>query len=222
MDTKWKNYKYSSGNKLVCVLLAFLMVAVLMTNVVQLAKYLPFYGEDIFKEETVSFYETYPFRNMLQKNLSSLQNDLTFNAMDKEREKYVDSFYSAYKKAEKENRLSKKEKEEIISTAKEKYAQEAQYEYDEEFDEEYDEYDEEVTMAETTTHVSVDYNTDYDKGYLSEIWINGKYYYRGDDGNYYTKYMRIDDQSLLTSSVSYDEDEEVNSISFGRTEDDVR
>ena len=220
LDTKWKNYKYSSGNKLVCVLLAFLMVAVLMTNVVQLAKYLPFYGEDVFQEDTVSFYETYPFRNMLQKNLSSLQFDLTSNATDTEREKYVDSFYAAYKKAEKEDRLSEKEKEEIISTAKEKYAQEAQYEYDEEFDEDVDE----DYGVETTTVPYVNYDTDVDESFLSEIWINGKYYYRGDDGNYYTKYMCIDDRSLLTASVSYDgyDEDEENSIRFGRIEEDVR
>lgn len=109
LDTRWKKYKYSSGNKLLCVLLALLMVACLMSNVVQLAKVFAFYGDDVLKQETTSFYETNFFQNMLRRNLDSVQTDVTRNAREKEKQAYIDNFYVAYKKAEKENRLSEAE-----------------------------------------------------------------------------------------------------------------
>lgn len=115
LDTKWKKFKYSSGNKLLCVLLALLMVACLMSNVVQLAKFFSFYGEDVLKQETTSFYETDFFRTMLRKNLDSVQVDVTNNEREKDRQKFIDNFYAAYKKAEQENRLSEAEVMKYIS-----------------------------------------------------------------------------------------------------------
>ncbi|MDE5605659.1 MAG: GHKL domain-containing protein [Eubacterium sp.] len=192
MDTKWKKFKYSSGNKLLCVLLAFFMVAVLMTNVIQLAKFIEFYGDDVFKKETTSFYETRPFENMLSRSFYSLQYDLTSNAREKEKQKYIDSFYAAYKKAAKKNRVSEAEKQKIISSAEE----ERQYYYDD--------------------YVDYDYDEVPDESYLYEIWTDGKHYYRGNDGNYYTKYMSYKDQSLKDAA-----DSEYN-IDFGWREKDAR
>lgn len=194
LDTKWKKFKYSSGNKLLCVLLAFLMIAVIMTNCIQFAKFFEFYGDDVFKKETTSFYETHPFRNMLRKNLSSLQFDLTYNERENEKQKYIDNFYAAYKKAEKKNRVSEAKKKEIISIAEENR------------EDYYDDYD-------------VEYDTDIDKSYLLELWTNGKYYYRGDDGNYYTKNMLFADQSLVNAGTN---DYGNEWIRFGCDEDEVR
>ena len=101
MDTRWKKYKYSSGNKLLCVLLALLMVACLMSNVVQLARFLPFYGEDVFQQSVTSFYKTHSFKDLLVRNIASIQYDLTFDARNREKEEYIDTYYAAYKKAEK-------------------------------------------------------------------------------------------------------------------------
>lgn len=109
LDTKWKRFKYSSGNKLLCVLLALLMVACLMSNVVQLTKVLVFYEDDVFKQDTVNFYETSPFGSALMNNISTVEYDITANAREKEKQAYIDSFYAAYKKAEKENRFSEEE-----------------------------------------------------------------------------------------------------------------
>ncbi|MDE5670076.1 MAG: hypothetical protein K2I14_01240 [Eubacterium sp.] len=188
MDTKWKRFKYSSGNKLLCVLLALLMVACLMSNVVQLAKAFSFYGEDVLKQETTSFYETYPFCNLLRTNLASIQYDLTSNERARAKQDYIDSFYAAYKKAEKENQLSSVNIRGVVSG----------YEYtdDGEYEAVYD-----------------DYSGD---PYIIGVLEDGRKFYKGDDGYYYTKYMMYDNQRL--NDANDDED----GVNFGRDENTVR
>ena len=119
LDTKWKKFKYSNGNKLLCVLLALLMVACLMSNVVQLASCLSFYGENVLKQNISEFYDTASFKRMLRENLDSIQYDLIINEKEQEKQAYIDSFYKAYKKAENENRLNKDEVRRIIYTTEE-------------------------------------------------------------------------------------------------------
>lgn len=105
LDTKWKKFKYSSGNKLICVLLGLVMTACLMVNVVQLTKFICFFEDDVFKQET-SFFDTYPFQRTLNSTLEAVQYDLTASEREKGKQSYADSFYEAYKKAEKENRIN--------------------------------------------------------------------------------------------------------------------
>lgn len=119
LDIKWKKFKYSNGNKLLCVLLALLMVACLMSNVVQLASCLSFYGENVLKQNISEFYDTASFKRMLRENLDSIQYDLIINEKEQEKQAYIDSFYKAYKKAENENRLNKDEVRRIIYTTEE-------------------------------------------------------------------------------------------------------
>lgn len=179
LDTKWKKFKYSNGNKLLCVLLALLMVACLMSNVVQLARFLPFYGEDVFQQSVTSFYKTHSFKDLLVRNIASIQYDLTFDARNREKEEYIDTFYAAYKKAEKENRLSEAEVMNYIS-----------------IDESYD-----VLYMETTKYLQFD---------------TGKIVYSGEDGCYYTHYMRYANQQL--NDANYDDD----GINFGHDEKTAR
>ena len=87
MDTRWKKYKYSNGNKLLCVLLALLMVACLMSNVVQLASCLSFYGENVLKQNISEFYDTASFKRMLRENLDSIQYDLIINEKEQEKQR---------------------------------------------------------------------------------------------------------------------------------------
>lgn len=180
LDTKWKKYKYSSGNKFLCVLLALLMVACFMSNVVKLTKFLTFYGDDVFKQNTASFYDTGSFRSMLWKHLSSIEFDVTYNSREKEKKDYIDDIYAKYKKAEKKNRLSETE---II-----KYIP-----------------DDEDIKYEYSQGIAI---------YLN----NGKMVHKGDDGYCYSKYMLIDDQSL----IDLGNDVAREGINFGLNENTAR
>lgn len=188
LDTKWKKFKYSSGNKLLCVLLALLMVACLMSNAVQLAKAFSFYGEDVLKQDTTSFYETYPFCNLLMKNLSSIQHDLTSDERAKEKQDYIDSFYKAYKKAEKENQLSSVNIRGVVADYK--YTVDGEYEA-----------------------IYADYSGE---PYVIGVLEDGRSFYKGDDGYYYTKYMMYDNHRLN------DANDEIDGVNFGRDENTVR
>lgn len=188
LDTKWKKFKYSSGNKLLCVLLALLMVACLMSNVVQLAKSFSFYGENVLKQETTSFYETYPFCNLLRTNLSSIQYDLTSDERARAKQDYIDSFYTAYKKSEKENQLSSVNIRGVFSDYE--YTDDGEYEA-----------------------IYTDYSGD---PYVIGVLEDGRSFYKGDDGYYYTKYMMYDKQRLN------DANDEQDGVNFGRDENTVR
>lgn len=188
LDTKWKKFKYSSGNKLLCVLLALLMVACLMSNAVQLTKSFSFYGEDVLKKDTISFYETYPFCNLLMKNLSSIQYDLTSDERAKEKQDYIDSFYKAYKKAEKENQLSSVNIRGVFSDYE--YTDDGEYEA-----------------------IYADYSGE---PYVIGVLEDGRSFYKGDDGYYYTKYMMYDNHRLN------DANDEIDGVNFGRDENTVR
>ena len=188
LDTKWKKFKYSSGNKLLCVLLALLMVACLMSNAVQLTKSFSFYGEDVLKKDTISFYETYPFCNLLMKNLSSIQYDLTSDERAKEKQDYIDSFYKAYKKAEKENQLSSVNIRGVFSDYE--YTDDGEYEA-----------------------IYADYSGE---PYVIGVLEDGRSFYKGDDGYYYTKYMMYDNHRLN------DANDEPDGVNFGRDENTVR
>lgn len=188
LDTKWKRFKFSSGNKLLCVLLACVMVAVLMCNLLQFVKFGAFYRDDFFKQEITSFYETYPFQRAFNQYIHSIEYDLTANAREKERNAYVNSFFTAYKKAELENRLSDEEAQALIDNYKASYG-----EGELDWDWYYEEYGE--------------YPSD-----LSEIRLDDIRYYRGEDGNYYSKYMAYD-----KSIVSYEDNKD--GINFGYNDD---
>ncbi|MDE5996205.1 MAG: YlbF family regulator, partial [Eubacterium sp.] len=175
MDTKWKRFKFSSGNKLLCVLLALLMVACLMSNAIQLAKFISFYEEDVYKQNTTSFYETGRFSNLLYGKLDSIQHDVTYKAREKRKQAYIENFYAAYKKAEKENRLSDEEAQALID----------QYKKEQNWDEYYEEFGEYPSN-------------------LSDIWVADKHYYRGDDGYYYSKFMYYSDQRLNDNAYADD------------------
>ena len=190
LDTKWKKYKYSNGNKLLCVLLALLMVACLMLNVVQLVRFVPFYGEDVFKEETTSFYDTYPFRQIMDQTVESIEHDLTYDARVAEMDKYFDAFYAEYLKGAEESRIDKTEVFELLADDDDDY-----YLYGEEYDNAYDYY-----CGQPNT-----------VGRLTD----GRHFYCGDDGYFYTKFMTYD-KSIVNAE---DSDKGIN---FGHSEDAVR
>ncbi|MBD5083199.1 MAG: GHKL domain-containing protein [Clostridiales bacterium] len=188
LDTKWKKYKYSNGNKLLCVLLALLMVACLMLNVVQLVRFVPFYGEDIFKEETTSFYDTDPFRQIMDQTVESIEHDLTYDARVAEMDKYFDAFYAEYLKGAEESRIDSKEVQELLPDDADDY-------------------------------FYYDYETAYDyycgqRNTVGQL-TDGRYFYCGDDGYFYTKYM-LYDKSIVNAE---DSDKGIN---FGHSEDAVR
>ena len=187
MDTKWKKYKYSSGNKLVCVLLALVMVACLMLNVVQLVRFVPFYGEDIFKEETTSFYNTDPFRQIMDQTVQSIEHDLTYDIRMAETDKYVDDFYAEYLKAAEESRIDGKEVQELLPDDADDY-----FYYD--YESAYDYY-----CGQPNT-----------VGRLTD----GRHFYCGDDGYFYTKFM-LYDKSIV------DADDSDQGINFGHSEEEA-
>ena len=172
LDTKWKRFKFSSGNKLLCVLLACVMIAILMFNSLQLVKLVSFYQEDVFQQKTTSFYETYPFKIALSANMRSIEGTVTANAREKERKVYIDSAFTAYKKAELENRLSDEEVQALID----RYIKD---DGEDEWDWYYDEFDENSSLP-------------------SEISFDNVTYYRGEDGNYYSACMTYKDQSIVS------------------------
>ncbi|MDE6723366.1 MAG: hypothetical protein K2J55_04140, partial [Eubacterium sp.] len=191
MDTKWKKFKYSNGNKLLCVLLALLMVACLMLNVVQLAKFLPFYGEDVFKEETKSVYDTEPFQNIVRGSMYSIRYDLTIDARLAERDKFVDDFYAEYLKAAEESRIDGTEIFGLISEIDGDY---------------YDVYGDIYENA-----------YDYYCGQPNTVGQleDGRYFYCGDDGYFYTKFM-LYDKSIVDAGDSD------NGVNFGHSEEETR
>lgn len=181
MDTKWKKYKFSNTNKILCVLLSCFMAVVMMSNAMSLLRYCVFFGneKDFLNPNRYDFYSSSAFERSFLDDMESIEISLTGPAREQQEQNYIDSFLANYKKAGLENRLSDVEVLSII------YSDPTVYHGDKESQGGY-----------------------YKSGYLSD----GRAYYQGDDGYYYTHFMVYEDQSLALPDDSRD------GINFGHSD----
>lgn len=181
LDTKWKKYKFSNTNKLLCVLLSCFMAVVMMSNVMSLLQYCVFFGneKDFLNPDKVDFYASSAFKVNLGADMESIEISLTGPAREQKKQNYINSFLANYKKAGLENRLSDVE---VLSIA---YSEPDVYYGDDRAQGGY-----------------------YKSGYLSD----GRAYYQGDDGYYYTHFMVYEDQSLALP------DDSRSGINFGHSD----
>lgn len=195
LDTRWKRFKYSNGNKALCVLLALIMVAVFVMNGFSLIRCLYFFHEDgLDNPKSRSFYSSYLFSISLNRDIATIAEQVNRNAELKayyEAEAaYVEKAMVLYRAEEEKNRLTAEELSDYIDR---------------------------LHSNEDIYNTSVgDYYWDYDGYYDDEYYLS--YYYNiydGEDGNWYN--ADFDFESLKTAIDISNEN-----LDFGHTDERAR
>ncbi|MCH5317562.1 MAG: HAMP domain-containing histidine kinase [Eubacterium sp.] len=174
LDTKWKRFKYSNANKLLCVLMACVMAAVFVANGFALIKCTAWFfnGEDMTNTDVRSFYSSYVFSYSMNRDISTIAEQVnhqsSIKAYNKAAEEYVEKALKLYRAEEKKNILTDEQIEGYIERLHKDYSI-----YDSEEGRYYSDHD--------------------DRFYLNSYYS----IYIGDDGKYY--HNDFDFDTLTTS-----------------------
>lgn len=175
LDTRWKRFKYSSGNKTLCVLLALVMVVVIVSNSISICKALAIFEDDVFKTHETNYKDSQYFMWNLDSDIERIFGAVGLSDAEKEyyeaEDAYVEEALKAYKAEGEKNRLSSEDVDKYI---------ERLHDVDSIWDEYYGEY-----------------YDDYDDRYYLSSYYN---IYYGDDHNWYKADFNY--ESLTTVSVA--------------------
>ena len=114
LDTRWKRFKYSNGNKWLCVVLALVMAAVFVINGFSLIKCVSFFNDDDFiNTKDRSFYSSYLFSYSMNRDIQTIVEHVTYDENVKKyyeaEAAYVEKAMALYRAEEETNRLSDEE-----------------------------------------------------------------------------------------------------------------
>ena len=157
MDTRWKRFKYSSGNKTLCVLLALVMVVVIVSNSISICKALAIFEDDVFKTHETNYKDSQYFVLSLDFDIERVFRAVGLSVAQREYQEaedaYAEKALKAYKAEGEKNRLSPEEIEKYIEMLHDDDSI-----WDEYYGEYYDDYDDRYYLS---SYYNIYYSDDH-------------------------------------------------------------